>query len=235
MVTNTSTETPSTDWRPRLLLAVSMLSGACGVHRVQVSAPVPVRTRLPVAVTLDPATIGSATIPSRHGLPEVIISDVPALFRASLGGEHGDADSTLRLAILAIDFESKDPGDVHLARAGGASIVLVHGTPGTPKTATPSTPRYVRIKFAAEVLRQGARVTGVSGTVSGTERIRSSEEDVQRALGSAIEQLVAVLERNLLTPQTAWSAGAQRESLISAAAAGMQTTGDRVDRRGDAR
>lgn len=199
---NTSTEPWSAEWRP-LVLAVSVMTGACGVHRVQVSGPMPLRARPTYAIEIDPRTIRSATIRSHGGLPDVVIPDVPEMLRATLGAAPTDSALVVRVQVSSIDVESTEAGEEVLAAALGAEIVRTHGTAGTPKTATPRTPHYVRIKFVGELRRGDAPVGRVRGTVSGDVRVGASEETIREAIGSAIDKLLVVLERALVAQHTA--------------------------------
>src|SRR5207249_4610219 len=115
-----------------------------------------------------------------------------------------DERDLIRLAIRAIDFDATSPGDAQLARNDGACVLLAHGTgPDTHGIGLRHSSYYARITFAAELVEHSVVVARVGGTVSGTIRAGHSEREIQDALASAVDQLVAVLNRALIAPRTA--------------------------------
>jgi hypothetical protein len=176
---------------------------ACSAARIQVAGAVPVHARPAFSIVLDPRTIASATIPAHHGFPQVTLLDVPAMLAATLGAPQPAAPLVVRLAVTAIDFDASSAGDVRLAHASGAWVQLAHGGGEIRGPSAPPMPHYARIVFAAELVRDDLALAHINGSVSGSVRVGSSERDVREALGSALDQLISVLDRSLIAPRTA--------------------------------
>src|SRR5438552_17753639 len=110
------------------VIACSIVAGACAAQAIHLSGPLPVHARATFAVSVRETTVPQITITAHHGLPEIIIADVPTLIAAALSNEKSDERDLIRLAIRAIDFDATSPGDAQLARNDGASVLLAHGT-----------------------------------------------------------------------------------------------------------
>ena len=184
-------------WHLGVIALIVMTSG-CGAHRVQISGAAPLRARPAYAVEIGPQTIRSTTIAGQGAVPDVVVPDVAALLRATLGPAMPGAQTVVRLTVSSIDFEATTPGDELLASAHGAAIFRTHGPGALPGAPTVRVPRFVRIKFIAELWRANESLGRVSGAVSGDVRVLASEESARAAIGSAIDRLLGVVERVLV-------------------------------------